>query len=240
MRKRTFRGPDPGAVGEVVTAARVGSSLDTHDHQAMRPSDVLALQRARGNGQLGSTGILALQRSVGNAAVVRLLESDSRMRPEPAQRVCVEGHKGEANPEWGKHKEKAHYYVQEFPSCRKGEKNCDFASLFKAHRLFPAPGSSGASPVSTGDTTSVPVLGQVKHTVDESQGVVKNTTVPGHLLDSGEVEITVVETSEGFNTRFTGYGTGRLGGLNSLFSRPLWSLHHTNIKEHLKKDMEDK
>jgi hypothetical protein len=163
-----------------------------------------------------------LQSLVGNAAVTRWIV---------AQRDCIKGHKGPPDPTYKKNASSAHYYEQEFDTCfKKDNPTCNTMRVLQAACRHPAPGASG-TPVKTGDKTQVPMLGSVTHDVDESTATIRNRTDRGHLLDKGEVEIKVVDKPDRISIRYTGWGTGWFGRLNSAFSGPLWGSQHEKIKE---------
>lgn len=168
------------------------------------------------------TELSRLQSLVGNAAVTRWIV---------AQRDCIKGHKGPADPTYKANASSAHYYEQEFDTCFKADNpSCNTLRVLLAARKHPAPGATG-TPVKTGDKTKVPVLGSVTHEVDESRKTIRNRTDPGHLLDKGEVEIQVVDKPDRISMRYTGYGTGSLGRLNTLLSGQLWGSQHQKIKD---------
>jgi len=119
-----------------------------------------------------------------------------------------------------------HYETTSLPICNtRRDGGCSRESVYEtmmSSRSYVTP-SSQKDPVTDGSTTSIPVLGPVKHTRDDEHFTVTNTTEPSHVLHPGTVQRTVEERPNGdIVVKTTGDGEGLAPGLNNYFASNLW------------------
>jgi hypothetical protein len=96
---------------------------------------------------------------------------------------------------------------------------------------------SGNSPVATGDTTYIPLLGYVEHYVFPDRLTVVNTTVQGsHFLDPGNVWRSVVQRGDDIYIVTEGYGVGIAPDQNRLLGPVAFRTADLQIRAFLKPD----
>jgi RHS repeat-associated protein len=89
--------------------------------------------------------------------------------------------------------------------------------------------------IGTGDSTSIPILGSVAHTVDREKRTLTNIAQLDHMLYPGTVvhEIEQEGSTIFIHTKGTGYGV--LPWVNEAFAEIVWSRPHGNLKEAIEK-----
>lgn len=102
-------------------------------------------------------------------------------------------------------------------------------AVFEALRYHAAPFQSNRI-ARDGDETGIPGLGKVKHFVFPEQMTIVNTTLPGHLLHSGNVFRRVVQDGDDIYIETEGYGTGLFPRSNERAASGLWEQVDQSIR----------
>ncbi|CAM2008726.1 hypothetical protein [Acanthopleuribacter pedis] len=93
-----------------------------------------------------------------------------------------------------------------------------------------------SKPVHDGDTTTIPMLGTVKHLVHDD-GSITNQTTPDHLLHDGMVNRSVTQENGKTVVVTHGSGTGPLPRTNNFFANSLWGGVDQGLKQDLDQSM---
>ncbi len=131
---------------------------------------------------------------------------------------------------WGDHS-----YEVFTPICTEGGK-CTVDNVFdtmKSQKSFVTP-TGQTAPVTTGSTTQIPMLGTVKHAVDQANHRVTNTTEPDHQLHPGVVQREIVQRDDKIGVLTKGTGEGLLPRQNECFAPYLWGWPDSALKDAFK------
>ncbi|NZA26116.1 hypothetical protein H0E84_06935 [Luteimonas sp. SJ-92] len=103
-----------------------------------------------------------------------------------------------------------HFYEVNTPACDTAQQHgCSAQTVFYQGLLYqPFPGPRLEAPASNGQITSVPGFGLVRTLVYPDHLLIRNETLPGHLLHPGEVSRQVLQGGSQVFIRTTGTGTG--------------------------------
>ena len=136
----------------------------------------------------------------------------------------------QSNILWGEHS-----YEVYTPICTLGGK-CTQDNIFnimKSRKSFVTP-TWQTAPVTNDSTTQIPVLGTVKHTVDQVNHTVTNTTLPDHLLNPGVVQRQIVQRGNEIGVLTKGTGDGLLPRQNECLAPYLWGSPDSALKDAFK------
>lgn len=116
-----------------------------------------------------------------------------------------------------------HYYEVFTPICPADGKYTqgDLFERMKSQKSFVTP-TEQTAPVTSSSITKIPILGSVKHTIDEAKYAIINTTLPGHLLHPGAVERQIVQRGNEIGILTIGTGNGLLPKLNNYLAPYVW------------------
>ena len=133
-----------------------------------------------------------------------------------------------------------HYYEMENFICFISTPKCSIENVFYQLRRFPAPGADPATPVNSGDITSIEFLaisgGRVVHLFKDDQ-TIRNQTLDDHVFRDGYVDRKVVVDGGRLKIETVGEGISRNLGwklLNIVSYRPAFNIADSNIKHNVR------